>query len=480
MGIRPLFYAQVGHRFAFASEPGALLHLPWVSRELSMPALGEYLEFRYVHAPRTLFESIHAVPPGGVLRVEARGLHLDLHARSPFSPPATPTPTSIDTLAQFDQRFRRAVERRLDPRGGTGILLSGGVDSSLIAIIASQSQPGLPSYHVSLEDAGADEAAFAARVASLLGTNHRCLKLNSADFVGAFDAAVRAVGTPIPDPAAIPQLLTYREIARDVRVVLSGDGGDEVFGGRRIAQSSAALARARRLNIVPRPLRGLVRKGVSKLGMPNLAFEPEALGKARLIGGSEVFRPDERARLFRHPDTHRPQLRAEVLEPLYDGLNTDPLNAVLGIYQRGWLPQDSLLRSDRASASVGLEVRYPVLDSSVVALLNNTPGDWKVRNKAINTINKWPVRQLLRTKLPNNLVNRRKQRMPSPLNQWLRSSGRPFLKQRAQALEADRWGLWKPEEVARLVREHVAGDADHGAKLWCLLFLDGWLEQVRG
>ena len=205
MGIRPLYYTRLGHRFAFASEPAALLRLPWVSRDLSLPALGEYLEFRYVHPPRTLFSAIHAVPPGGVLRIETHGLHLDRHGQAPFSAPGTPTPSSTDTLAQFDRRFRRAIERRMEPRGGTGLLLSGGVDSSLIAVIASQNQSELPSYHVSFEEAGASEAAFAARVATLLGTEHRNIQLGTTDFVNAFEDTVRAMGTPIPDPAAIPQ-----------------------------------------------------------------------------------------------------------------------------------------------------------------------------------------------------------------------------------------------------------------------------------
>ena len=480
MGIRPLYYAHRGHRFAFASEPGALLQLPWVSRELALPAIGEYLAFRYVHAPRTLFTDIHALPPGGVLRVGQDGVHLDRHGIAPFSAPNTPTPTSTDTLGQFDQRFRRAVDRRIERRGGTGVLLSGGVDSSLIASIAAQSQSDLASYHVSFEETGASEAAYAARVASLLQTEHRHIQVGTQDFIDAFLPTVRAMGAPVPDPAAISQYVLYEETARDVRVVLTGDGGDEVFGGRRIAQSSAGIARAKRLNVLPRPVRGLVRKGLSNMGMPNLAYDPQGFGRGRLVGGSEVFNAERRAALFRHPDVHQADVRRSVLEPLYDGLNTDPLNAVLGIYQRGWLPEDSLARSDRVSAAVGLEVRYPVLDSSVVGLLNGLPGAWKVRNKTLTTTNKWPVRQLLRGKLPDTLVHRRKQRLPSPLNQWLRGAGRDFLDERLEALLTDRWGLWRPDPLRKLARAHLEGADDHGARLWGLIFLDAWLDHVRG
>jgi len=480
MGIRPLYYTHQGNRFAFASEPGALLQLSWVSRDLALPALGEYLAFRYVHAPRTLFTDIHALPPGGVLRVGQDGVHLDRHATASFSAPNTPVPTSTDMLGQFDQRFRRAVHRRIEGRGGTGVLLSGGVDSSLIASIAAQSQSELPSYHVSFEDTGASEAAFAARVATLLNTKHRHIQVGSEEFIHAFLPTVRAMGAPIPDPAAIAQYVLYKQTARDVRVVLTGDGGDEVFGGRRIAQSSAAIARAKRLNVVPRPMRGLLRKSLSSMGMPNLAFDPNAFGRGRLVGGSVVFDLKARSTLFRHPDVHQTALRRRVLEPLYDGLDTDPLNAVLGVYQRGWLPEDSLARSDRMSAAVGLEVRYPILDSSIVQMLNGLPGGWKVRNKTLTTTNKWPVRQLLRGKLPDTLVHRRKQRLPSPLNQWLRGAGRGFLDERLESLLEDRWGLWRPDPLKNLADEHLEGTVDHGAKLWGLMFLDAWLAHVRG
>lgn len=472
MGLRPLYYTTQGRRFAFSSLPTALLTLPWVSRELSSRGLCEYLSFRYVHAPRTLLRDVHALPPGCMLRVNRHGSRLTRYLTFPFQGASSAQqPDSAEATRELGRRIREAVLRRSHVDVPVAVLLSGGLDSSWIALQATSVGRTVRTYHLVFEGSGVDEAAFAGRVATLLGTDHTPLRVGARDFESVLDRCAAAFGVPLPDPAAVLQHLLYRAVRERQRVVLTGDGGDELFAGGHVALAAEAARRWQRL--------GGPRRLLSRLPVPGRRRHPSNWGgRGPLLGGTEVFSHRERASLL---DPHRdpcPGLRLEALLPYYRDPIADPVNQVLSVYQQTWLPEDSLARSDRMGAACGVEVRYPLLDRRVVSFANARPGAWKLGHRFGSPVPKRPMRALLRDFLPPSLLDRPKRSFPRPLNHWLRTEGSGFLHRRAERLlDGDR-GIWQPDPVRERVRAHLAGERDLGESLWLLIFLEAWLSHL--
>jgi asparagine synthase (glutamine-hydrolysing) len=232
VGSRPLFWGRSGGRLAFCSELMPLLGLPWISRELAVDHLAEYLSFRYVHAPRTLLRDIKQVPSGHVLRIDASGEHLTRWWRPPWSVPDARHPSKNEVVERLDHLLQRSVQRRLTANVPVGLLLSGGLDSSAILHHAAQAADTPLTFTVSLSEGNTDESPFAARVAKVMGADHHQIQVSDRRFIDALSQATASMGQPLPTAAGAVQLLLFNELRRSVKVVLSGDGGDELLGGR--------------------------------------------------------------------------------------------------------------------------------------------------------------------------------------------------------------------------------------------------------
>jgi asparagine synthase (glutamine-hydrolysing) len=479
VGIRPLYYARAGDRFALASDVRALLTLPWVSRELAYEEVAEYLAFRYTHAPRTLLRDVRQLPAGHLARVDATGTRILRWWTPRFCAPGAPMPSDEESVDQLEAALTRSVERHLAADHPAGIQLSGGTDSSVITAVAARLQPGIPAYTVSFASGPADEAALGGRIAELLGAEHRVVRVTQDDFEGAFDKVCAIMGQPVPSPAAIPQYLLCRAARDDVRVMLSGYGGDQVLGGPSVVRVLQELRGASAVSHLP-PV--LVHKARGALGPRLGAYlsPPERYGLSRRIGGSDVFDEDARAALLRDPAHVRPGMRQGILEPLYNEVVADPLNTVMHVYFRGWLAEDSLVRSDRVSMAVALEVRYPLLDDEVVTLCNSWPGRAKIKRRRMRWQGKWPGKLLLeRAGLPEQLIWRPKRGLPQQLHAWLRGEGERFLWDRVDAICDDPLGVFRPEAVRELAAAHARGDANYGPQLWTLIFFDQWRRQLQ-
>jgi asparagine synthase (glutamine-hydrolysing) len=477
LGLRPLHYSAAGGRFAVASLADRLTVLPWVSRELSREHLCEYLAFRYVHAPRTLLRDVQALPPGCLLRVDRRGTSVRQLPRIPFAPQGSALPDDREAVRELDRLLRRGVTRRGRIGAPVGVLLSGGADSSLLAHDAVEEGLDVRAFHLHFPETGVDEAAFAGRVARLLDIPLQQVELSAAGFDGALQRCTTAMGAPLPDPAAVGEYVLLRHARRELRVVLSGTGGDELLAGGHIAALALLMKQVGPISRLSCKLRCRAEEGLRGAGLSDLALRPMRYGMQRLAGGTEVFDHAARARLLGR-DQARPRLRHEALLPLYTGLDTDPINTLLAIFQRGWLCEDSLARSERMASACGVELRFPVLDMALVGHLNGIPGDWKVRTRWGLPRAKWPVRSLLEGRVPRQVYDRPKRSWPAPLNRWLRHEGASFLRARAERLLDAPRDLWRPEPVRAMVDAHLAGDRYHGGALWALILLEAWLQQL--
>ncbi|MCB9763567.1 MAG: asparagine synthase (glutamine-hydrolyzing) [Alphaproteobacteria bacterium] len=478
VGVKPLYYAHRDGRFAFASDLRALLLLPWVSREPAYEELAEYLSFRYTHAPRTLLRDVAQLPAGCLARVDASGVRIHRWHLPRYADPGAPQVDEDDARERLELALGRSVDRRLVADHHVGVLLSGGTASSAITSLAAE-RGDIRTYNVSFADEGPDEAAYAGRVATLTGATHRVIRVGREDFVGALDEVVDALGQPVTSPAAIPQYLLCRAAREDVRILLSGDGGDELLGGSRVARMPDELRLARLSLRLPRPAQGVLGAIGRRLGLPSSEKELVHYGLSQGVGGSNVFDVDARAAVLRDPAHVRPRMRITMLEPFYNEVHTDPINEALHAYFRGWLPEDSLLRSDRVSTAVGIEVRYPLLDTDIVSLVTGWPGRAKIKRRRGRWEPKWPLKQLLTARgVPSQIVWRPKRGLPSPLNRWLRGEGEAFLWERIESVCADPLGIFRGDAIREMARSHARGEAEHGPRLWTLIFFDLWYRRL--
>ena len=473
MGIRPLYWCRQGDRCAFASELPALLAVPWVGRELDGRSLAEYLSFRVVHAPRTLLRAVKQVEPAQWLRFRKDGLSRRLYWRVPYALPGTERPASASVVSHLQQLLEQSVRRRLADGADAALYLSGGLGSTAIAAAARSLHRPLPSWTMGFADDPNPESPFAGRVARLLGLEHHEVVFGTAELAGAFDRTVRALGHPVGSPSAILQLLLAEAVGQKVRVVLSGDGSEELFGGRMLDAATRGLRRTQMVRRLPRRLRGPAAHLLTGHGPVE---QPALYGLALELGGSDLFSTEERTALLTESDRARPWVRHEVLVRFYEDLDTDPINAVLHAYLCSWLREESLVRADRTAAAAGLDVRFPLLDRDLVEAAAALPGAFKVRRSGGSLRTRWPLQAVLQGVIPPPLVRRPKRGLPTPLDAWLAGPGRLFLVDRVARLQ-ERSALFRPDAIANL-QHRVAREPGAALQLWSLFVLDAWLHAL--
>lgn len=474
-GIRRLFFARKGGRLAFATSPRPLLGLPWVSREIARENLAEYLSFRYVHAPRTLLRDVQSLPAGSLLSWDGDAMRMEPWYQLRYAPPYAPMPDERGALEEIERRINRSVAARASGKERVGVFLSGGLDSSAITMFATRLGP-VHTFTVGIQDGEADETPYAGRVSKILRTTHQVVRVDFKQFEDALPEVVAGSDVPVSDPAGIPQYLLAKAAKGVVDVILAGDGGDEVFGGRMVGVLASELRLSTWLGRLPSP----ARRGVASLfggKRPELRDPTVPFGLARLIGGVHVFDSAARAQLLRDPGWARPGIRHLALEPLYREVVSDPINEILHVYLRGRMPEDALLRSGTCAQVANIGIREPLLDRDLVAWCAGLPGPWKVRGRPGNTITKWPLREILRSRLTRGLVNRPKRVLPGPWRRWFAGPAKGFLAERVGLLKQDPWRLFLPGYIDQLTAQ--VDQPGNDAKLWSLILLDAWLRDVK-
>lgn len=474
-GVRRGYWAMHGDRLSFASALRPLLDIPGTSRELSREHLAEFLSFRYVHAPRTLLRDIRSLPPGNVLIAEpGKAPRVEPWFRIRHSPPYSPMPDDEETLAEIERRLFRSVAARASGKERVGVFLSGGLDSSAISWVASRLGP-VNTFTVGVQDGEDDEAPYAGRVATILRSKHEVLRVTPEDMLGAVDAVVHTCDGPVTDPAAIPQYLLARAARQSVDVVLCGDGGDEIFGGRMVG----VLASQMRMSAWLRRLPGAGRKLASLAfgdKRPEIEDDTAPFGLARVVGGVVAFDAAARASLMRDPGWVRAGIRRACLEPFYREVVSDPVNEILHAYLRGRMPEDALARTGAVAQLADLGLRAPLLDRDLVGYCAGVPGPWKVRPALTGSVTKWPLRELLRPVLTRPLVSRPKRVLPGPWRRWFEGPLTSFLHERVNRLADDPLKLFMPGAVEALVPQ--LGKPGVAERLWTLIFLDAWIRDV--
>jgi asparagine synthase (glutamine-hydrolysing) len=457
-GEKPLFWTRVGSELRFASEIQALLVYPDQRRRLDTAATELYGALGYVPAPQTMFEGIQKLPPGHLLIAEKA----EPSIRPYWSPQqAAAAPPRLASAEQLRQVLLTAVERELMSDVPVGVFTSGGLDSSFLAGAASRVMRGeqIHTYAARFVDRGYDESAHAEAVTHDIRTVHHVVTADDAALGRAFDVVAGALAEPVGDPAILPTYLLADAARADVKVILSGEGADELFGGYPTYLGHRAADLYRRL---PHPARRVVRWAVEQWPASTGKVTLEFLLKQFVTGA-------ERDGVARHASWFgalgpTPGALAR-LDTLLEGFPEDGLNRMLWLDFMTYLPDNLLVKVDRGTMLASIEARAPYLDREVLELALPAPSRLKVRGVTTKAILKEAARGIV----PPHVIARRKRGLSVPVARWL-NGGLADLASEHLA----RPRLFPGAPTASLLAEHRAGRRNHARKLWPILMAELW------
>ncbi len=473
-GVKPLYWCSDGRRVAVASEIGALLSAGLVTAEVDEVALDHFLACRFVPAPRTLFAGISKLPPASLLIAAEEG---PAQVRSYREPPGETLPSDDeDSLAeQLAVRFADAVERQMMSDVPYGAFLSGGVDSAgVVAAMAMRAGHPPTTFTIGFPGHGSalDERDTAAETARTIGTEHHDTAMEATDFLTELARCIPRLEEPCGIPSAPALMQLSRFAARDVKVVLAGQGADEPHGGYGRHQAAAVLRYLQRVPcVLAGPAAALAR------ALPRAARARRAarligpMGEAeRIVRLIEITDHAQRAALTgrrgEQAEAERLALAGDVLGDVED---RELLERALYLDTRLVLPDAILLCNDKMSMAASLELRVPFLDLELMRFVERIPAALRVRPRDGKHLH----REALRRLLPQAIVERPKHGFSTPYDRWLRESLGAEVERR-YAPSSELAGLVDPRMARRLVSEHRRGRADHKSILYCLLELSEW------
>jgi asparagine synthase (glutamine-hydrolysing) len=478
-GIKPMYYADVNGRLYFGSELKSLLEAPDLPRDLDLDALDHYLSFLYTPRDGSIFRSVRKLPPGhlmtwrnGTLKVEQ---YWQLSAEEHFRG------SERDAVAQLRRVLTDAVRCHLLSDVPLGAFLSGGIDSSLVVGLMSEiSGSRVKTFSIGFDEPAFDELEHARTVAQHFGTEHHELVVKP-DAIGILDRLVWHFDEPFADSSAIPTWYVSEMARQHVTVVLSGDGGDELFGGYdRYVPHPRVVAFDR---YSPRALRR-----VAAIAAARLPHGARGKNFLRHVGRDEQGRYLDAIRFF-GADEKPALLSAEVRRTLH---GPDPETRLARHFERfarlpwpsqmmrfdaeTYLPEDVLTKVDRMSMAHSIESRVPLLDNEVIDFAATLPASLKIKDGR----RKHVLKEVAATLLPRQILERRKQGFGVPLGTWFRGNLRELFADTLLSSSSLQRGYFEPAFVRRVVNEHLTGTRDHTLRLWQLVVFERWHQQYAG
>lgn len=495
MGEKPLYYGWQGDTFLFGSELKALQAHPAFQATVDRGALALLLRHNYIPAPYSIYQGIHKLPPGTWLRLRVgrrdaepvRYWSLGEVAEQGVANPFQGSDT--DALDALERHLGGAVRGQMMADVPLGTLLSGGIDSSLITALmqANSSQP-VRTFTIGFDEKQYDEATHARAVAAHLGTQHTELRLSSNDALALIPEMPSMYDEPFADCSQLPTHLVMKLARQHVTVALSGDAGDEMFGGYNRYRLAPWVWK--RLGWMPAPVLKVFMQGVASLppGMVAAASGTTQTGDklrklARVFEGRKIHDIDDLyvALVSEWPDPSGMIVGGHMPSTVLDDRSrwprlSDPVSRMMALDGLTYLPDDILVKVDRASMAASLETRAPFLDRDVVEFAWSLPMSMKLRSNQ----GKWLLRRLLDRHVPKELIERPKMGFGIPLDQWLRGPLRDWAEDLLGEDRLRREGFFHPGAIRATWRRHLSGEASHGYRLWSVLMFQAWLETQPG
>ena len=487
VGIKPLYIYRDPGKVVFGSEIKAILEHPDVPRDIDLIAFEQYLMFGNTGGSRSIFRGIEKLLPAHVLTLTSGSLHKTATRYWRLTARPDPRPTPREWREMICAKVDETVALHLMADVPVGAFLSGGLDSSVIVASASRAAASLQTFSIGFEEEPYNELPYARAVAERFGTEH-VEQIASSDAARLIEDLAYHCDEPFADASAIPSLMVSRLASTRVKVALSGDGGDEAFGGYSRYAGDEREAAMRRL--VPRAVRRFALAPAARL-WPQADWLPRMLRARTLLTNLSLDPGPAYANtvaMCRQP--LRRQLLAPDVAAALEG--TDPGEAIAGSYAAAAhdgpvaamisadiavrLPDDYLVKVDRTSMACGLEVRPPFLDHELMELAARIPPGLKVRNG----VTKWILKESYEGRLPAAVRNRPKQGFEIPIHAWFRGPLREMFESAVLGSRSAATDLFDPKTVRRVYEAHLSGRARHGHVLWTLLMFSRWGARYLG
>jgi asparagine synthase (glutamine-hydrolysing) len=471
-GEKPLYYSKLDGELLFASEIQGVIAASGIAPDISPSGLSDYLTLGYCTPSRTMLAGIQKLAAGNLLVAGADGIHIRPYWQASDHAVTQSPAVPRRILEVFDE----AVARQTASDVPIGAFVSGGLDSSLLVTSLAKQMPAaeIHTYAVRFEQASYDESAWAERICRSLGTVHHRVSAGNEDLLGALDFISSRLAEPQGDPAILPIHLLSAAAARDVRVVLSGEGADELFGGY---PTYLGHRWAERFRLLPGPLARVLGAAVHRLPFTTHKVSLSFLAR-RFVEEARRETFERHLAWFGALGTEAPRFarNVEATGPLdiwnrLSGIN-DPIKRVMVLDLLTYLAENLLTKLDRATMLSSVEARAPFLDRELMELALRQPTDAAVGNMST----KIALKQAAAARLPRAIVHRRKRGLSVPISEWMNGELRGELDRLFEPDRLRRQGLLNPAPIQRLLQEHRARQVDHGRRLWPLFVLQRWHE----
>ncbi len=516
-GEKPLYYGWAGNSLIFGSELKSLKAHPRFEAQLCFEALEQYLRFGYVPSPRSIWKHVYKLEPGCILTIGGSAARLP---RAPLRPGQSGEGFSVERYWSFsdvteaghrdairddaeaverlDTLLDRAVRRQLLSDVPLGAFLSGGIDSSLIvALMQKNSMAPVRTFTVGFEEKEFDESGHAAAVARHIGTQHTEIRVTAAEARAVIPRLAGIFDEPFADASQIPTRLICEAARPHVSVALTGDAGDELFGGYDRYQRVPALWNS--FSAIPFAVRrslgaaiatvpaswwdGLTQLQAARHKAPLLADRLQRLGhrfsNVRSLDDlylNFVASWPEPGRVAAFRNGARPEMPLLLGDPLPRTGLEDPAARLMYFDALTYLPDDILCKVDRTAMSVSLETRAPLLDPDLVAFAARLPAGLKIRHGQ----GKWALRQVLYRYVPQAIIDRPKLGFFLPIGQWLRGPLRDWAESLLDPARLAEQGVFAPDAIAGIWAEHVSGRRDWTLQMWTVLMFEAWADEHLG
>ena len=465
-GIKPLYYAQVGDKFYYASENKAIYsQLQKDQRTFDKDALQDYMTFQFVPEPETLTKEIRMLQPGHYfIKRPGEDIQIKRYFYAQFKPVDRPEDEYVKKVRDV---LIDSVKAHMRADVPVGSFLSGGIDSSIVVAIAKDLNPNLETISVGFEREGYSELDVAQETADKLGVKNFSSVITPEEFMKTFPHFVWSMDDPLADPAAVPQYFLAKEARKRVKVALTGEGADELFGGYKIYHEPESL----KCFNYTKPINGLLHKiaEIAPEGMKGKSFLMRGTTplEKRYVGNAFIFDEEEKKQFIK--DYNADHSFDKITAPLYrDSKDYDPITRMQFIDMHQWLNGDLLRNADRTTMAHSLELRTPFLDVNVFKVASEIPAKYRIAHGTT----KYILRQAAEGIVPAHVLHRTKLGFPVPIRFWLKNEMYDWARQIINDSQTDY--LFNKQYFLQLLEDHRQDKRDNSRKLWTVLTFMMW------
>lgn len=465
-GIKPLYYAQVGDKFYYASENKAIYsQLQKDQRTFDKDALQDYMTFQFVPEPETLTKEIRMLQPGHYfIKRPGEDIQIKRYFYAQFKPVDRPEDEYVKKVRDV---LIDSVKAHMRADVPVGSFLSGGIDSSIVVVIAKDLNPNLETISVGFEREGYSELDVAQETADKLGVKNFSSVITPEEFMKTFPHFVWSMDDPLADPAAVPQYFLAKEARKRVKVALTGEGADELFGGYKIYHEPESL----KCFNYTKPINGLLHKiaEIAPEGMKGKSFLMRGTTplEKRYVGNAFIFDEEEKKQFIK--DYNADHSFDKITAPLYrDSKDYDPITRMQFIDMHQWLNGDLLRNADRTTMAHSLELRTPFLDVNVFKVASEIPAKYRIAHGTT----KYILRQAAEGIVPAHVLHRPKLGFPVPIRFWLKNEMYDWARQIINDSQTDY--LFNKQYFLQLLEDHRQDKRDNSRKLWTVLTFMMW------